>query len=315
MKNIKKITSLILMLIMLTQIISFTVSATSNTSQDIIIKGSENGFEIYLIDEYVKVPDNYIIKAYSVDGGKKWLNITTDTAIFCDETFPKLLSKDLTLWLSNKAIDTKTKTLEDNAQIIKFDKINKRPKTPSLSVNYEVLADKQKNWDNKWTLTDKNGNKVQNNIEITGLDWSEPKLSDAGWYDSGDIITKGEDLYYIEDGYKKTIPYAYRLAPTQQGSTYTAGSKGKKISVKRMPTEPNYKVDTKTKTIKVKSGTSVIVGGKYDKGGNITGGTLTTYTIATEIDVSKCKKGDIIFLWTTATAKKPPSQTQGLYIE
>lgn len=100
--------------------------------QDVIVSGSETGFFIDLNKEIITVPSTYTPVAFSIDGGVKWKEAKDRLSA---AKFPKLLSKDLSLRLSDKPIDKTTKKPADGAAIVSFAKINRRPAAPKLAIN------------------------------------------------------------------------------------------------------------------------------------------------------------------------------------
>ena len=96
----------------------------------------------------------------------------------------------------------------------------------------------------------------------------------------------------------KTV-YFVKYAPQKDGSEYIAASKPVKVMVTSEQKKPNFKIDTKKKTIKAKAGTIVNLGG-----------IITRYDSKGEVDLTDYKGK--IELWTAATAKKPASVKQVL---
>ena len=109
------------------------------STPDLTVPGSVSGFSINLTQETITIPATYSPTVYSVDGGAKWKPVKDALS---DAKFQKLLSKDLTLHLSDEPIDKTTKKPGKDATIVIFPKINARPTAPAMAVNYAVAEDK-----------------------------------------------------------------------------------------------------------------------------------------------------------------------------
>jgi len=271
------------------------------TGGNIIVPGDVSGFEINLARETVTTPETYTTVVYSIDGGAKWKPVKSALSA---AKFGALFSKDLTLWLSDKAIERATKQPPKDAAIVKFAKINARPKPQKLIANYEIAADKTGDTFGAWVLTEKGGTKaVKDGVEI-GV--AEGKAVDGQGY--GKFQTDGG---IAVTSVKKTA-YFLRTAPKKDSNTYTAASKPKKISVSGAQKAPKFRVKAKTEKKNrdgsVKTPASAVIAVKAGTYVSINGGTPKLYTAKAEVDVLKVTGA--VDLWMAATAKKPASVKQ-----
>ena len=279
---------------------------------DIIVPGSIDGYEmaneyhINLRSEIIVLPEDFIIKEYSLDGGFKWQKVkqTTFKNFDAKKGFPKLLDKGMTLHIKNA-----------DGVIVTFPQINKRPKAPYALINYTLAADWSGKTAGEWMLnqkSDKEGTTPYNaGIEIAVSARDPKEISKRGFGkfycrcvhdgNAGCIERSGAKtpLSYCADipgqrigipvesspGGKVVVFYYYvRTAPEKLSDTeYTAASKPKKVrakmihraSVKSMGKPPNYSI--KSGKIRLKNGDMLFAGGSEDLGisptevsGNIT---------------------------------------------
>ncbi|MDR0292859.1 MAG: InlB B-repeat-containing protein [Oscillospiraceae bacterium] len=151
--------------------------AYENKKKDYVLEDS--GFEINLTQEtfWADPSYNYVVAAYSIDGGKKWKNIkagknifTTDPAETRNRTaFTKLFNKDMKLALSDKPIygtvnkaSEKDKALKKakqpapGYQKVTFPEIKKRPKDATkYGVNYGIYPDNTGLTKGQWAISGK----------------------------------------------------------------------------------------------------------------------------------------------------------------
>jgi uncharacterized protein YjdB len=287
-----------------------TVTVVSRNSSDefidydadeIIVYGSEAGFYINLTWETITLardeeesPVKYTVKTYSIDGGEKWKDAKD---AFSAAKFPKLLGKDMTLHISDKPIDKKTKKPAEGAQIVTFPTIQKRAAAPKLTVNYLIAADLTGETAGEWVLSEKGGSAaVKEGIEIGAANSKKKAVDENGFGKFRDGAGSGVAVKPLTGTKPVKSVYFIRIAPAQSGNTYTAASKTKKITVTSEQKKPNYKADAKKGVIKVKAGTYV----------SINGGTPELYSAKAEIPVT----AGTFDLWQAATAKKPASAKQ-----
>jgi len=193
------------------------------TQSDVTVPGSADGFEINLTKETLTIPAAYTPAAFSIDGGTKWRPVTGRLSA---ERFPRLLNRDMTLHISDKPTDRKTKKPPDDAAIVRFAKINKRAPAPRLTINYLIGADPTGNTSGEWLLTErKSSTAVKNGVQIG--------VADAG-QKSRVMDTNGFGHFYSHCGIcvmRLTGPrvtrhvYFIRTAPTQT----TAASRPRRI--------------------------------------------------------------------------------------
>ena len=269
---------------------------------DILVPGSADGFEINLTKETITIPATYTSVAYSVDGGTKWKNVKPDT--FSDAKFPKLFNKDLTLHLSDKPIDKKTKKPPDDAAVVTFAAIGKRAAAPKLTINYLIGADNTGATPGQWVLTEKGGSTaVKENVQIGAADAAKKnKVTDEKHFGCFyDGLTNGICVKELKTAKPIKSIYLIRTAP-QDGPDYKAASKVKKVKALSEIKAPRYKVKT-TKASKSKEATKTI---KYKANTIVSRTDLTTLHPSNGLlDVMDVTES--IWLWTGATAKKPAS--------
>jgi hypothetical protein len=250
-----------------------------------------------MTDSYINLDADYIHftfssfpEAFSIDGGRRWRAIKDDT--FDLRWLQRLLKKDLTLHVSDKPINRKTKRHPTDAVIVTFSTINKRPRAPRLVINYKIAADPIGETHGDWMLTERGGSTaVKESIRIMQL----PSLG-YGQFFPGE--TNGIPVEPLRDGKPHRTPYLIRTAPqppTQPGGAYTAASRTRRINAMSQQRAPNYRI--KNNTIRVRANTYVTISGE-----------TTHYTAKGTVDVSAVT-GDIV-IWQGATARRPASAKQ-----
>ncbi len=286
----------------------------------IVPSDTEDSATINLHQETLLLPEDYYIGSYSLDGGRKWKNGATP---FLSSKFPKLFSKDITLWLSNEAIEKTTKKPPKEAQMIKFPKILKRPKTPKLTINYAIAANEAYDstlaisWENPpsmWVLAEKDGRTaIKKNIQIgvaAGTSGAVPDEFGFGWFYDG--MKNGIPVMELTGTKVMKTAYVYRVAPTQNGSTYKAASKPRKIKASSELKPTKYKVKptrrNKDGTLKAPAIVKLKAGSMVRLVPTSGEATLRRYTAKTDLNVQN-KQGTASF-WIAATAKKPASKKQ-----
>lgn len=258
---------------------------------------------INLTYETLNIPSKYTIQAYSTDAGKTW-----KTGTLTDTAFVKLLDKSLELWLCYMNYNSKAKKPQgsgDEHNIIAFAKINKRATTPTLVVNYEIGED-MGSGTGEFLLTERNGaTAVKDSIEIGVPDFAGKKVNSFGFgkFYSGE--ENGIPLAKMSNGKVVKSVYFVRTAPTQNGDTYTAASKPKKITVAGEQKPPQLKIDYKKEIIKLKKGDAYLIGSDE------------AFTVVTkqkgniELDISDAITcGASIKIKKAATANKPATAVQ-----
>lgn len=267
--------------------------------------GDGGDTHINLTKETIKLP--FDVAAYSTDGGKKWKKggLPSDTA-----KFSKLFDKDLTLWVASEynVKDVKEdknvvakKGVPSTAMVVKFPKIEKRPKA-----NSEKLAPFYSD-DNptKWVLSKKGSTTY---TDPTGTyEWAE---TSNGKTAEGEWQAVPADGYAIaEPGTKAT--YLFRSVATADEGKYTPGSKVFKVKPAAFQKTPKYKAPVEKKgaaVLKLKKGDFCKVGDK------IYGSLTATTTLNIVYDVKDNSKeilgGSTVTIWKAATGKKPRSLEQ-----
>ncbi|MCL2082510.1 MAG: WG repeat-containing protein [Oscillospiraceae bacterium] len=265
------------------------------SEKDLVVDGSAQDFTINLTTERLGIPVNadFTAAAFSTDGGAKWKNIKPEIQAPRDDknplnsrtskgknNFAKLLGKGMTLHLSDKPYNSKTKSLEDGAFEVKFPKIEPAKPLPKLAVNYLFGANEKScygEFDGQWVLMTKvkKGQAPQiakDDIQIAAEELAMGGLAVRimgawGKFYSGE--TNGvcvRPLQKNEKGKDVVVKrrYFYRVPPSGDGTTanpYTAASKPKKITATSQQKTPKYKVDTKKSIIKYKANTYVSING------------------------------------------------------
>lgn len=272
----------------------------------VIVPSNASGAYINLTDETITLPDDFTVAAYSLDGGTKWKK----GALPADAKFQKLLDKGMTLWLSDgwndkKVIEDKKvvaeKGVPKGAAIIKFAKINARPKsnTEKLAPYYPVKSD------DIWVLakkSDSTGKAVSKGYEYASS--SNGKTPDeTGW------LMVSDSGFAILSGTAKST-YLVRSAPAGSGSSYTPASKPFKVKPANFGKAPNYKIKTakdlndKTKKIEL---IALKKGDAYAVGSDI----FTSLSDKKELKVEAlAKNGTVLLVKKAATGKKPRSEVQ-----
>jgi hypothetical protein len=232
----------------------------------------------------------YTPMAFSTDGGKKW-RVIKAKSMFDDVRFPRLLNKDLELWVSDAWITRAVKNTdkeavkggapkllqpkgvpdgkgsEPAANIIKFQKIDKRPKigggTVKFAVNYGIYADTTGVTPGGWALGKKEDAKTPlaelvkgrpsdgskkyaliDGWQVGATETSKDKIPDTRGYGRfcEGIECKKSNTYCFGMGIpvkpfggdKRTV-YFVRTEPgmkiTGSGVSYTAASRAKKVNV------------------------------------------------------------------------------------
>ncbi|MCL2082303.1 MAG: InlB B-repeat-containing protein [Oscillospiraceae bacterium] len=261
------------------------------------------GLAIDLSSEAIQLPEGYTIKSYSVDGGNRWKTIKNDqqnmghnknpfntrTSDKQKNNFAKILGKDLSLRLSDEAIEKGTKKPPANARILAFPNISKRAKFPKTQINYTYGADWTGKTSGKWLVLKKDGkalippreSKKELEVGISGAD-NKKVVNENGFgkfWECGHEGDCSDDVFSATqcNGYSvknkditREISYFIRKAPQEHiapdgSKTYTAASKIKRIlntnnvgSVKGIPKKPNYK--SKAGAVKLKKGDMIFAG-------------------------------------------------------
>jgi hypothetical protein len=250
------------------------------------------------------MPSGYSIKAYSTNGGTKWRNVAGKP--FDNAMLQKLLNKNLTLHLSDKPINKKTKEPAEDAEVITFAGINKRPKAPKLTVNYAIRADETGETPGQWVLTEKGGtDAVRAEIQIGAADSKRKNRVTDRRHFGHFYSVNGICVKELEGEKPEKTAYLLRTAPVQDDETYTAASKPRKVTALSESKVTKYKVKL-TKASKTRPAAAAI---------RIRANTYTSMAEETAyhdakdaVDVLEYKGS--IKLWTGATAKRPASKHQ-----
>lgn len=287
------------------------------------LDGSEQaGFGINLTAETIAFADGYTPAAFSVDGGGTWRAVRAE--MFTDANFPRLLSRDMTLHVSNMALDSQTRRPPANATIITFARINGRPQAPRLALNYEIGADSTGQTAGYWFLTERRGTTaVTEGIEVALL--VNRAVDENGWGTfhttttdlSGAPVASSTGIHVTElsvseqtlrNGRVREVirvvrtQYLIRTAPTESNGTFTAASAPRRITASSELRMPRLRINARSGAVRVRAGTYVR-----------THGEITLYTR----DDVRARRNEVRItrnaeIWHEATARRPASAKQML---
>lgn len=254
------------------------VPSETETSQ-IIVPSDKADVSINLTLEEITL-SGFNVAAYSTDGGNRWKKGALPTGA----KFSKLFNKEMTLWLCSE-VDKKKKPTED-AAFVKFPTINARPKSEKLKPFY--------NADN-WVLVKRGSeDKITSGYEFA---YTKDKrtATDNQWY------SLNSNGFELKEG-KTRVTYLIRSPAKNENGTYTPAGKIIKVTPANYGSAPKLKIDYKNKTLKIKNGYSY----QTDGGEN---GTVAEKKF--ELDMAdEIENGIGVYVWKSATGKKPPSQKQ-----
>ena len=304
----------------------------------------DKGEEVYvdLFSEKLVNERGFPIAAYSLDGGSKW------KAGAPPETFEKLLNKEITLWVASQ-YDTATKkpkkgvaaAADGSAQavpgatILKFPKIEKRPKMEKTFVNYAIVTeyyygrvDDEAGW---WVPVKEKGITNEKAEKMTDNEWAKieeyinsliiapainsKKTPDKGWFyfDAIPVRPTNPDAKPSKDVYLlRTLP-VLEYSNTGTPTSIKPMSKQKKVTASGALQAPKLKPDYKKETIKPKAGMMVDVGQYIYDGSNYNyfpykkGDTALKGLSFSDYLGSRETEGEA---WICATDKKPCSMVQ-----
>lgn len=236
---------------------------------NIAVYGSQNGD-----DEAVTVPSDkssitidltaetielgsFTVAAYSINGGVKWIKgpLPEDAVKFC-----KLFDKELTLWLSDTynerdvkedGVIVENKGVPSNADIVKFPKINARPKA-----NAEKLAAYYA--DSTWSLMTKPTKTTAATAPLSVYEYAKGSTADGKLPADSTWLISPESGFGIlskpEKSDKSKNIYYFRSTASSSGDVYTPASKAFKISPAYYGNVLKYKINYKTEVLKLKKG-------------------------------------------------------------
>jgi hypothetical protein len=269
--------------------------------------GLASGNHINLTAETVTLPSGFTVEAWSVDGGKKW----KAGALPEGARLAKLFDKGMTLWVTdnfNKKDIKEGKKVVDkkgpakNANIVKFPKIDRRPKANSEKLRpvyqEEVTAVSYRAYWQPLKGTAPPALAYEFSLSANG------KTPDDAW---AVLPSNGFDLKAA--GTKET--YIFRTIPVADANTnkYVPGSKTFRLKPKALVKAPNLKANEKKGILKTKKDFWV----------QPKDAAAVKYTSATELKIVSAAPGNNqlmqnteVILWAAATGKKPPSEKQSL---
>jgi hypothetical protein len=239
------------------------------------------------------------------------------------------LDKDLELWLTDK-FDTRTKQPTDEAIIVKFDKINRRPAAPKVTANYAIGADYTGTTTGDWVLVPRGrgadtSKAVKDNIEIAATLGMAGKVIDEfgyGRFFPGE--TNGIPIKEFNGNKSMNSAYFVRYAPRSDGTIHTAASRSTRVSARSEQRPTRVRADYKKEIIKLKNG-DMVFAGKHDDLGNVytygntseanlTEGTLLNVIAARGATVSisdyLSAEPETLVIWRPGTNRSPATAKQ-----
>jgi uncharacterized protein YjdB len=269
----------------------FTAKCVVTVTDAIIVPSdTDDKAEINLTTETIDLA-GLIVEAYSVNGGVKWKK----GALPEGAKFQKLLDKGMTLWVADKwnAKDIKDgKTVIDkkgiakDATVIKFPKINPRPKANTEKLKPFYFSE---------TWEPRKGGATETSTVYEWANTTDKKTPNGAW------LSISAEGFPVLSGKAKTT-YLFRTPATANGSTYTPSSKIFKLTPANFGKAPNYKVKTDTKTSKL---TIKLKAGDWYQLGNVEPEKVAA---AKELDVTG--QTGTLTIWKGETGKKPRSEKQ-----
>jgi hypothetical protein len=267
------------------------------TAPDITITGSgAAGVTINLTQETINLGD-FTVAAFSTDGGGRWQAVRSDT--FSATRFPRMFNRDMELWLSDTAIDRSTKQPGEGAAIVKFAKINKRPRMERVVINYLIGADTTGITSGAWVLSERNGtSSIKAGIEIALANGRVPDVNGYGRFIGANGSTNGIAVMPISGIKPVRTTYFIRQGAGQSGSEFTAASRARRINVLGEQRPPRYSVNAKSGILKFRAGTYIAINSgsariESEKG-----------------DLNLSAQTGMIELWLAATSRRPASAKQ-----
>ncbi|MDR0248252.1 MAG: hypothetical protein LBI44_01095 [Oscillospiraceae bacterium] len=257
---------------------------------DVFVKSDTPGAEINLTSETLILPEDYTPEAYSLDGGSKW-KVGAPPA---GDEFAKLFRKELILWVTD-TYNQKSKESAEGARLVKFPRINARPKANVDKLKPYYVPDIAGGGGDYWVLAEnKSSVAVYEGYEYAEtIDRKTP--DDKGW------IPVPSGGFPMSD--KKTM-YLARTAASSLSGMYTPASKPFKVKPLAYSKPTKYKISYKTETIRLKAGEIYSFNG---------GKTWKSVTERTVIEVSEnIGKGRDILVRKAATGKSPRTADQTL---
>lgn len=255
----------------------------------LIVRSTDGNHEIDLMNETIRLSDGFSVAAYSIDGGNKWKKGPLPTG----NKFQNLFNKDLTLWLANKA-DEKGKNPADDAEIIKFEKINKRPKAKYKPYYKE----------DSWVFVDSKDKSATPMWVTGGLEYAD--TNDKGKTPSGGWKPIPEEGFDIRSGKTKTM-ILMRIAPSAENG-FTPASKMMKVKPANYAKAPSLKI--KNEAITLKKG--FVYAFDSDDGSNFS--ELLTDKQVLNLTDNNFKNFATLYVKKAVTGKKPESEVQEIKI-
>ncbi|MCL1820827.1 MAG: DUF4139 domain-containing protein [Oscillospiraceae bacterium] len=272
---------------------NLTVKAKGSGGGLIVPSLNSAGVFINLTDETIET-SGFTVAAYSVDGGNKWKK----GALPSGDKFAKLFNKDMELWISDKwnakaVKEGKTvvqpKGVPENASIVKFPKINKRPRAERLVPYFPQSPD------NIWYPVKKG----ETDAVTGGFEYANTSNGKTPDGDGWQPLSAG---YAVNNGKAKTT-YLVRSAPNPSNGEYAPASKAIKIKPANYGKVPNIKINQKKGIITLKAGFAYAVGD----------GNFTVVGEKTELSIEGLA-GATVRIKKAATGKKPASAVQTLSV-
>ncbi|MDR2878292.1 MAG: InlB B-repeat-containing protein [Fusobacteriales bacterium] len=287
-----------------------------NPGEGYIVPSDNSEAYIDLQTETIVLPSGFNIAAYSVNGGGSWKK-----GRIMSEKIPGMFNKILDLVITDN-YDSKAKKPADNAKIITFNTVEKRPKANILKLkpNYAVLEDPTGVTAGKWVLAEKGSDTaIIDGYQI--VRFPNGKLPKPPQKINWEDMPAGIEI--LPYGSEKQT-YFVRSSPITENGQYIPASKPFKIKPAVQTKAPKVKADYKKEIIKLKRG-DMIFAGTVEQLGNpyilcdspnasLTDMTLLYITApkGTSVSISDylSTTANTVIIWKAGTDKKTPSMKQ-----
>jgi hypothetical protein len=269
------------------------------------VQSAINYYEVYidLSQERLIIaePSKYIIMRYSLDRGGTWRFATIASM---NRMLPRLLNRDMELWLSDTAEGGNLKRMPNAdtvfaGRIIAFDKIYSRP-NDNLVVNYSIFADNIGITPGAWTFTERNGTiPFTDSVEIRNSSHSEfvrftGSIPIKSWAEAGNRVLREQYSFRIGARDNGLVTPQPTWSSANNHHTYTAASRApnrrpRRITIMSEQRAPNYRIRNNTITIRANTFANI-------------NGTVTHFSNRATIDAT-----GVTQIWQGATARRPAS--------
>lgn len=277
----------------------FTLTVKAKTG-GVVVPSLNSALDIDLASESINLR-GYQVKAYSLNGGKKWKKGSLPEG----DKFAKLLNKELELWLSDVWIDKVSKAQkqagvkkgvpEEHPAIVKFPVISKRPTQDKLVAYFP-----QQRFNSFYMVKKGSDEQVTAGYEFANTANGKTPNED-GWTPLGSFM--------VESGKAKKV-LLLRAAPVASGGIYIPAGKPFKVKPATFGKVPKAKADNKKKIINLKKGEAYSTVSPY--------GSYTFLSSKTTLQLSELgAPGSTVNLYVmkAPTGKKPRTEIQTLSVK